>query len=103
MSFFEFVRVHKFVMVHFWAIWNGHDIEMKRLIESEIPDDLAKRVALATFNVDPPEHHELCREHHLINLPCLEFYRDGSLLRTSIGLIEPAVITQYLKELVGCP
>jgi len=37
-SFVEFVRVHKFAIVHFWAIWNGHDVVMKKLIESQIPD-----------------------------------------------------------------
>jgi len=47
-SFVKFVRVRKFAMVHFWAISNGHDVEMKELIESQIPDDLANRVALAT-------------------------------------------------------
>jgi len=97
-SFVEFVRVHKFAMVHFWAIWNGHDVEMNEFIESQIPDDLANRVALAIFNVDPPEHHELCRQHQLLNLPFLEFYRDGSLVRTSIGLLAPAAVIQYLKE-----
>ncbi len=99
-SFSEFVTANKFALVHFWAIWNGHDVAMKKLIESQIPDDLAKRVALATFDVDPPEHHELCKQHQLLNLPCLEFYRDGSLVRTSIGLPTPAVLTQYLQELV---
>ena len=64
-----FVHAHKFAMVHFWAVWNGHDTEMKKIIESQIPDDLANSVALGSFNVDPPEHHELCRQHGLLNLP----------------------------------
>ena len=73
---------------------------MKKLIESQIPDDLAELVAFASFNTDPPEHHELCKQHRLVSLPCLEYYRDGSLVRTTIGLLTAAVITQYLRELI---
>jgi len=47
-SFVEFVRVHKFAIVHFWAIWNGHDVVMKKLIESQIPD---------------------CKQHRILSLP----------------------------------
>ena len=99
-SFSEFVTANKFALVHFWAIWNGHDVAMKKLIESQIPDDLAERVAFASFSTDPPEHHELCKQHRLVSLPCLEFYREGSLVRTTIGLLAPAVLSQYLQELV---
>src|SRR6266566_9826449 len=98
--FGEFVRAHKFAMIHFWATWHGDDVQMKQLIESQIPGDLLGRVAFATFEVDPAEHHEICRQHNLLNVPFLAFYRDGSLVRTSTGLAAAEVIIQYLTELV---
>jgi len=58
-SFTEFIRVHRFVLVHFWAGWNGHDRKMKEVIESEIPSGVEKRVAFGSLDTDPPEHHEL--------------------------------------------
>jgi thioredoxin 1 len=100
-SFSEFVRIHKLAVVHFWAIWNGHDVQMKKLIESQIPDDLSESVAFATFDVDPPEHHEICIQHKILNVPFLAFYRDGSLIRTIVGLHNPEVISQYLRELLN--
>jgi thioredoxin-like negative regulator of GroEL len=99
-SFVKFVRGHKFAVVHFWASWNDHDVRMKKLLESEIPSDLSERIAFATFEVDPAEHHEICRQHKVLNIPFLAFYRDGALVRTSTGVLAPEVITQYFKNLV---
>ncbi len=102
-TFSEFVRGHRFVVVHFWAAWNGYDPLMQRLLESQIPDDLRESVAFARFDIDPPAHHELCRQHNVLNVPFLAFYRDGSLIRSVTGMRTLEVITEYLRELVYGP
>ena len=98
--FSEFVSGHQFVLIHFWAAWNGYDPLMQRLLESQIPDRLRELVMFASFDVDPPEHHELCRRHDIRNVPFLEFYRDGSLIRSVTGMQTPEVIIEHLQELV---
>jgi len=102
-TFSELVRGHRFVVIHFWAAWNGYDPLMQRLLESQIPDDLRESVTFARFDIDPPAHHELCRQHDVLNVPFLAFYRDGSLIRSVTGMRTPEVITEYLRELVYGP
>jgi thioredoxin reductase (NADPH) len=102
-TFADFVRTHRFVVIHFWAIWNAHDQVMRRLLDSEIPDDSRESVTFARFEIDPPAHHEICREHSVANIPFLAFYRDGSLVRNVTGLRPPEVIALYLRELVNKP
>ena len=102
-TFFEFVRTHRFVVIHFWAAWNGVDHLMRRLLESQIPVELCESVAFARFDVDPSVHHELCRQHNVLNVPLLAFYRDGSLVRSVMGMRTPEAIAEYLRELVDGP
>jgi thioredoxin-like negative regulator of GroEL len=102
-SFSQFVRGHRFALVHFWAVWNAYDLRMRALLESQIPSDLSDRVAFGTLDIDPAEHVELCKQHGVRNVPFLAFYRDGSLVRTLTGLRVPEVIVQHLRELVDQP
>ncbi len=99
-TFFEFARAHRFVVIHFWAAWNGYDQIMQRLLDSQIPSDLRERIAFGRFDIDPPAHHEICSQHHVLNVPFLALYRDGSLMRAVTGMWKPDVITEHLRELV---
>ena len=99
-TFAEFVRVHRFVVIHFWASWNGVDHMMQRLLETQIPGDVREQVVFASLDVEPPAQQEIARQHEVLNLPFLAFYRDGSLVRSVTGMREPEVITDYLRELV---
>ena len=83
--------------------WYGYDVQMKHLIDSDIPAEMAEVVAFASFATEPPEHHEICNRHRVLNLPFLAFYRDGSLLHSVTGSRPVEVINQYLKELVRGP
>jgi hypothetical protein len=102
-TFSEFVRAHRFVVIHFWAAWNGDDHMMQRLLESQIPGELREHAAFAQFDIDPPAHHDLCRQHNVLNVPFLAFYRDGLLARTVTGMRTPEVIAEYLRELIHGP
>ena len=102
-TFGDFVRTHRFVVIHFWAIWNGYDVTMRKVIESAIPPEFHEQIHFATFDVDPPEHHEICREHRVMGPPFLAYYRDGNLVQTVIGLQKPEVMIQNLRILVYGP
>ena len=100
-SFSEFVRLNEFAVVHFWAAWNGHDGEMRKVLASQLAAALSKRVAFGTFDTDPPEHHEICRKHNVLGLPFLAFYRNGSFIRKTTGLLSVGALEKHLAELVG--
>ncbi len=99
-TFSEFIHEHRFVVIHFWASWNGDDHMMQRLLDSQLPEELRELVTFASFEIDPPAHHELCMQHDVLNVPFLAFYRDGSLIRTVTGLRASEVIADHVKELV---
>ena len=99
-TFAEFVRVHRFVVIHFWAAWNGVDHMMHKLLETQIPTNLREQVVFANLDTDPVAHHELVRQHEVLGIPFLAFYRDGVLTRSVTGMHTPEVITEYLRELV---
>jgi hypothetical protein len=55
------------------------------LESQQIPNDLADKIAFATFDVDQAGHGEICLEHKIRNIPFLAFYRDGSLIRSNLA------------------
>jgi thioredoxin-like negative regulator of GroEL len=100
-SFQEFVRVNRFAVIHFWATWNGYDTKMKGLLRSQIPAELANLISFGMFDTDPAQHHDMCRQHKVRNLPFLALYRDGLLVRTLTGMRKPDEIIARLRELVS--
>ncbi len=94
----EFVRAHRLAVIYYWAEWNESDIVMQQQLDSQIPVELSAQFAFGCFDVDPPEHHETCRRHGVLNLPFLEFYREGLLIRTITGISRPEVLLECLRE-----
>ena len=85
-SFVSFVEANRYAVVHFWAEWDGVDPKMKDLLENGVPGDISRKIAFGSFDTGPAEHWASCREHQVLNLPFLAFYRDGDLVKTLIGL-----------------
>jgi hypothetical protein len=69
----------------------------------QMPEELAGHTAFARFDVDPPEHLQICRDHRVLNVPFVAFYRDSLLIPTVTGLREADVIVRFLQELVNQP
>jgi thioredoxin-like negative regulator of GroEL len=80
--------------VHFWAVWNGHDARMTKILERVIPTEMRVVIAVGTLDTDRPEHWPICRELKVLNLPFLAFYRDGSLIHPVVGLKESDGVEQ---------
>ena len=99
-TFSTFVLAHRFVVIHFWAAWNGTDRVMHRLLDSEIPSLLRDSVMIARLDVDQLAHQELCRQHGVLVTPFLAFYRDGRLIRSVRSMKSHEVITEHFRELV---
>jgi thiol-disulfide isomerase/thioredoxin len=99
-TFTSFVRSNRFVVIHFWAAWNGYDEIIRKLLDSQIPEDLKLLLAFASFNTEAPEHHALCIDHKVLNLSFLALYRQGRLEDRIIGLQPLEVIVDRLKALV---
>ena len=96
--FQDFVRANRFVVIHFRADWNLYDAEMKAILESQTPAGTGDPIALGTFDTEPAEHHDICREHKIRNIPFLAFYRDGVLVHTLTGMRNPDEIMVRRKR-----
>ena len=97
-SFREFIRANNSVLVHFWACWNSYDGEQRKIIEAEIPESIASRIAFASLNVDLPENHTICAELKILNLPFLAFYRDDALVHRRTGVLRGDQLLELLQE-----
>jgi hypothetical protein len=102
-TFSTFVHAHRFVVVHFWAVWNRYDTMMRKVIDSQIPGDLQAAIRYACVDVESPSTVELCRQHNVVNVPFLALYRDGVLTRRIVGMRSPDVMIQYFQELLAAP
>ncbi len=98
-SFAEFVATNRFVLVHFWATWNGVDDQMRAFLETEVVPEVRNQVAFGTLDADKPEHFDLCRSHQVVNLPFLALYRDGVLSAALVGMDKQKIV-RLLNELV---
>ena len=96
----DFIRVNRFAVIHFWAVWNGYDAKVKDILEQQIPPDLRAHIAFAAFDTTPLEHHELCRQHKMVSLPSLELYRDAESIESVTGMRQPNEIIEHLRKLV---
>jgi hypothetical protein len=97
----DFVRANRFAVIHFFAIWNDYDSQMRDILERKVPSDLRDLIAYGRFDVDLVEHQETCRQHKILNIPFLALYRDGSLTHTITGMRAPHEIVACLRQLVS--
>jgi hypothetical protein len=100
-SFLAFVSIHRYAVIHFWAVWNGYDLELKQFLEQRVPVDLRNQIAFGSFDVDPPANWEICRQHELLQVPFLAFYREGTLVDTLTGKHDEGVVVQHLRRLIA--
>jgi thioredoxin-like negative regulator of GroEL len=82
-TFWQFVQTYRFVIIHFWAQWNGYDVEMLRLLQCQVKSP----INIARFEIDPPKHHDICRLHKVLNVPFLALYQDGLLIDSITGIL----------------
>jgi hypothetical protein len=85
LTFDDFVSQNRFVMIHFWAAWNPHDLRLKKWIKEQIPEEIKNRIALGTVDLDVEEHFYLGHKYKITTLPHLLFFRDGELQKYKHG------------------
>ncbi|HZT44453.1 MAG TPA: thioredoxin family protein [Chthonomonadaceae bacterium] len=76
---------HPVVVVHIWAIWNGHDRRMDATIQAVRPE-YADRIAFYALDVNLESNWPLLRQCHVLSIPAIACFIEGTWLENSIGV-----------------
>ena len=81
------------VLVDFWASWCGPCMMLSPVI-AELAEELDGKVKVGKVNVD--EQNELAFQYRVASIPTLLVFKNGELVKTSVGFMPKAEILELL-------
>lgn len=72
------------VLVDFWATWCGPCMMLSPVI-AELAEELKGKVKVGKVNVD--EQNELAMQYRVASIPTLLLFKNGELVKTSVGFM----------------
>ncbi|MBP3677327.1 MAG: thioredoxin [Agathobacter sp.] len=81
------------VLVDFWASWCGPCMMLSPVI-AELAEELEGKVKVGKVNVD--EQNELAMQYRVASIPTLLLFKDGELVKTSVGFMPKNDIIESL-------
>ncbi len=91
----EVLKSDKPVLVDFWAEWCGPCRQVAPILQ-EIATEHADKLTIVKINID--ENPETPREYSVLQVPTLNVYKDGEVVKQIIGAKPKAML---LRELDG--
>lgn len=90
----EVLRSDKPVLVDFWATWCG-PCRMLAPVIAQIAEEQAGKIKVCKVDVD--EQPELAYRYSISSIPTLKVFKDGQLVKSSVGVIPKASIEELLR------
>ncbi|MBQ9700226.1 MAG: thioredoxin [Lachnospiraceae bacterium] len=81
------------ILVDFWATWCG-PCKMIAPVLSELATKHADKLKVGKVNVD--ENMELAQQYRVASIPTLLYFKDGELVKQTMGFMPLAEIEQWL-------
>ena len=81
------------VLVDFWATWCGPCMMLSPVI-AELAEELKGKVKVGKVNVD--EQNELAMQYRVASIPTLLLFKNGELVKTSVGFMPKTEIITKL-------
>lgn len=94
-SFEEAVAKYPALVVDCWAEWCG-PCRMVAPIIDELAGEYQGRVVFGKLDVD--ENQVVAREHGIMSIPTLMFFKEGQLAGTQVGALPKAALESAIKE-----
>jgi thioredoxin 1 len=91
----DVLKNDKPVIVDFWAEWCGPCRQVSPILE-EIATEHADKLAVVKLNVD--ENPETPRAYGVLQIPTMNVYKDGELVKQIIGAKPKAMLLRDLQE-----
>ena len=82
------------VLVDFWASWCS-PCRMLSPVVSEVSELVYGKIKVGKVNVD--EEQELASRYNIMGIPALLLFKDGQIVKKSVGLISKAELLEFLE------
>jgi thiol-disulfide isomerase/thioredoxin len=100
-SGFDSLVAHEpYVVLHFWAEWNGHDRQLDKVL-APLRDEFAGRVAFRSVDIERPDLEPIWKACGVKNVTELACFAHGKKTASLIGIRSTAEYKKMLSELVG--
>ncbi len=82
------------VLVDFWATWCG-PCRMLAPVIAQIAEEQAGKIKVGKIDVD--EQPELAVRYGIASIPTLKVFKDGQVVKSSVGVIPKPMIEDLLR------
>ncbi len=90
----EVLRSDKPVLVDFWATWCG-PCRMLAPVIAQIAEEQEDKIKVGKVDVD--EQPELAYRFGISSIPTLKVFKDGQVVKSSVGVIPKTMIEDLLR------
>lgn len=90
-------KQNPFVIIHFWAEWNYHDITAKKIL-GELDLELKGKIAFASLDTDQEHLWDLIKSIEVKGVPAFAYFKNGERLAVEIGLRPKEGFLQRIEE-----
>ena len=93
----EVLKKDGVILVDFFATWCG-PCKMLAPVLFQIAEEYKDKIRVGKVNVD--ENNELAMKYQIASIPTLIFFKNGEIVKTSVGLSTKSELIDIINELL---